>query len=172
MTLCESLIEELDLEARFTRLTLERVPMDKRSWKPHDKSMTLGWLSTFLCLMWSWGVITIEQEVFDPSARPNSGQRPSEAATTEELLKLFDQNVAAFRAALTATNDSHLMAPWKLLMGGKVLFEQPRWLVLRTYILNHAIHHRAQLGVYLRLNGIAVPAIYNDSADEKGGMFQ
>ena len=172
MTLRDALIAELDVEAPFTRRTLERVPMDKRGWKPHEKSMTLGWLSTFLCVMWSWGVVAIEQDSFDPTARADAGQRPSEAETTADLLRLFDGNIARFRRALATTNDAHLETPWSLLAGGQVVFRQPRWLVLRGFILNHAVHHRAQLGVYLRLNGIAVPAIYNDSADERGGMFQ
>jgi hypothetical protein len=175
MTLRDALLTELDLEAPFIRRTLERVPLDKRSWKPHVKSMTMGWLATFLAVMWSWGVITIEQESFDPAARAGDGpkpQRPSEPETTEALLQLFDQNVAAFRAALAGTNDQRLQGTWTLMTGGKPFFTQPRWLVLRTYILNHAVHHRAQMGVYLRLNGIDVPAIYNDSADEKGGMFR
>jgi uncharacterized damage-inducible protein DinB len=160
------------LEAPFIRRTLERVPLDKGPWKPHVKSMTMGWLATFLAVMWSWGVITIEQESFDPAARAGAGQRPPEPETTEALLQLFDKNLAAFRAALAGTNDEHLHQPWTLMPGGKPFFTQPRWLVLRTYILNHAVHHRAQMGVYLRLNGIDVPAIYNDSADEKGGMFR
>jgi uncharacterized damage-inducible protein DinB len=134
--------------------------------------MTLGWLSTFLCVMWSWGVITIEQESFDPAARQGAGQRPPAPATTGDMLQLFDDNVGSFRKALQNTNDAHLERPWKLLSNGALFFEQPRWLVLRSYILNHAVHHRAQLGVYLRLQGIAVPAIYNDSADEKGGVFR
>jgi uncharacterized damage-inducible protein DinB len=146
--------------------------MDKGDWKPHDKSMTLGWLATFLGIMWSWGVIAIEQESFDPTKREGAGQAPALAKTTAELLALFDQNVAAYRKALAASGDAQLMKSWALLFGGQVYFRQPRWLVLRTFIMNHAVHHRAQLGTYLRLNGIAVPAIYNDSADEKGGLFR
>jgi hypothetical protein len=172
MGIRDALLTELDLEAPFIRRTLERVPLDKGPWKPHVKSMTMGWLATFLAVMWSWGVITIEQESFDPAARAGAGQRPPEPETTEALLQLFDKNLAAFRAALAGTNDEHLHQPWTLMPGGKPFFTQPRWLVLRTYILNHAVHHRAQMGVYLRLNGIDVPAIYNDSADEKGGMFR
>lgn len=172
MTQRDALIAELDLESPFIRQTLERVPLDKRAWTPHEKSMTLGWLSTFLCVMWSWGVITLEQDSFDPAARAGAGQKPPEPQTTAEMLELFDRSVTAFRSALLQTTDEHLQKPWTLLSGGQTFFTQPRWLVLRTYILNHAVHHRAQLGVYLRLNGIAVPAIYNDSADEKGGMFR
>ena len=94
------------------------------------------------------------------------------ATSTRELLELFDKSTADARKAIAGASDEHLMKPWTLAMGGKEMFTQPRWLALRTYVLNHNIHHRAQLGVYLRLNGISVPAIYNDSADEKGGMFR
>jgi len=171
VTLRDAFLTELDVEAPFSRRTLERVPLDKRAWKPHDKSMPLGWLATFLCLIWGWGVITLEQDSFDPT-RAGSGQRPPEPETTATLLALFDQNVSAYRAALEKTNDDRLREPWTLLANGQPFFKQPRWIVLRTFLMNHAIHHRAQLGVYLRLNGIAVPAIYNDSADEKGGLFR
>lgn len=170
MTIRDALLTELDLESPFFRTTLQRVPMDKRDWKPHDKSMTMGWLATFLGIMWSWGVIAVEQESFDPTK--GGGPPPKVASTTDELLALFDQHMAAYRKALAATDDAHLMKSWTLRFGDKVYFKQPRWLVLRTFIMNHAVHHRAQLGVYLRLNGLAVPAIYNDSADEKGGIFQ
>ena len=171
MTLQEALLREFDLELPYTRRSLERVPMDKREWKPHDKSMTLGWLATFLAICPSWGVMTIEKDEFDPRAA-SGGQRPQVAETTGALLAMFDQQYGAFRAALAATNDAHLERTFTLKSGGEVWFAQPRWLVLREYILNHIVHHRAQLGVFLRLNGIAVPAIYNDSADEKGGVFR
>jgi hypothetical protein len=171
MTLRDTLLTELDLEVPFIREHLQRVPIDKRAWKPHDKSMTLGWLSTFMCVMWSWGETIIKLDSFDPSTIPRD-QFPKEPETTEGLLQLFDKHIAAYRAELAGTNDEHLMKPFELLMKGEELFTQPRWITLRTYIMNHAVHHRAQLGVYLRLNGVAVPAIYNDSADEKGGMFR
>ena len=168
----DALIAELDLESPFTRRTLERVPLEKRAWKPHDRSMPLGDLATFLCVMWSWGVVVVDQDSFDPSTRPQAGKRPEVPTTTEALLSLYDHNVAAFRSALERTTDSHLMLRWRLLAKGEEFFHQPRWIVLRTFILNHAVHHRAQLGVYLRLNGVAIPAIYNDSADEQGGLFR
>jgi uncharacterized damage-inducible protein DinB len=168
----DALIAELDLESPFTRRTLERVPLEKHAWKPHDRSMSLGDLATFLSVMWSWGVVVVDQDSFDPSARPDAGKRPEIPATTGALLKLFDDNVAAFRAALGRATDEHLRLNWRLLAKGEEFFNQPRWIVLRTFILNHAVHHRAQLGVYLRMNGIPVPAIYNDSADEKGGLFR
>ena len=172
MTRRDALVAELDLESPFTRRTLERVPLEKRAWKPHDRSMPLGDLATFLCVMWSWGVVVIDRDSFDPSARPDAGTRPEVPATTEALLTLYDDNVAAFRSALMRTTDDQLQLKWRLLVKGEEFFHQPRWIVLRTFILNHAVHHRGQLGVYLRLHGVAVPAIYNDSADEQGGLFR
>ena len=171
MTIRDALLREFDLELPFTRLSLARVPMDKLEWKPHEKSMTLGWLATFLAICPSWGVMTIEKEEFDPRAAAG-GQRPEIAKSTDALLALFDQHYTQFRAALAATTDDRLLGTFTLKAGGEIWFSQPRWLVIREYILNHVVHHRAQLGVFLRLNGIAVPAIYNDSADEKGGVFR
>ena len=171
MTIRDALLQEFDLELPYTRRTLERVPMDKLEWKPHEKSMTLGWLATFLALAPSWGVATIDKNEFDPRAA-SGGQAPKVATSTDALLALFDQNYGKFRTTLAATDDAHLQKDWTLRSGGDVWFTRPRWLVLREYIVNHIVHHRAQLGVYLRLQGIPVPAIYNDSADEKGGVFR
>jgi hypothetical protein len=171
MTLRDALLREFDLELPFTRRSLERVPIDKFAWKPHEKSMTLGWLATFLALAPSWGVMTIEKDELDPTAA-SGGKRPDLPSSVDALLDLFDQNYGAFRDALAATTDAHLQTKWTLKPGGQIWFREERWLVLRAYILNHIVHHRAQLGVYLRLQGIAVPAIYNDSADEKGGVFR
>jgi uncharacterized damage-inducible protein DinB len=169
MTLSDALLQEFDLERTFTRRALERVPVEEFAWKPHDKSMTLGWLATFLALVPTWGVMTIEQEQFDPAAA--GGQRPALPESRAELLALFDANYGKFRDSLAATNDDHLMRDWTLLNKGSVWFTRPRWLVLREFILNHIVHHRGQLTVYLRLQNVPVPAIYNDSADEKGGVF-
>jgi hypothetical protein len=171
MTLRDALVKEFDIELPFTRRSLERVPIDKFGWKPHDKSMTLGWLATFIALCPSWGVMAIEKDEFDPAAA-SGGKRPDLAASIDQLLGMFDQNYGKLRAALASTSDAHLETSWTLKSNGAVWFTQPRWLVLREFIINHIVHHRAQLGVYLRLNGIAVPAIYNDSADEKGGVFR
>ncbi|HYN09872.1 MAG TPA: DinB family protein [Vicinamibacterales bacterium] len=170
MNLREALLQEFDLELPFTRRSLERVPIEKFDWKPHDKSMTLGWLATFIAISPTWGVFTLEQDVFDVKAG-SSGQRPSLPKTQAELLQLFDQNYGKLRTVLAAASDASLEQPWSLKSGDEVWFTQPRWLALREFILNHIIHHRAQLGVYLRLLDISVPAIYNDSADEKGGVF-
>lgn len=167
----EALVIEFDLELPVTRRSLERVPVDRFDWKPHEKSMTLGWLATFLALVPSWGVITLERDEFDTRAA-SGGQRPALPASSQQLLASFDENYGKLRAALAATTDDRLLELWTLRAGAEVWFTQPRWLALREYILNHIVHHRAQLGVYLRMLGMSVPAIYNDSADEKGGIFR
>src|SRR6185503_6781939 len=136
MTIREALIQEFDLELPYTRRSLERVPTDKFDWKPHEKSMTLGWLATFLALVPTWGVMAIEKDEFDPTAS-SGGQRPSLSTSADQLLAMFDQNYGKLRTALAAATDAHLQTTWTLKPGGTVWFTQPRWLVLREYILNH-----------------------------------
>ena len=171
MTLSELLRPELDLEAAYTRKHLERVPMDNLDFTPHEKSMPLGWLATFIAVLPTYGTFALTTDLFDVA--PNGVPIPQQPVVTShrELLDMFDKNVADVRAALGSGSDEYLRQPWSLLAAGNAVFTQPRYLVYRTFFLNHLVHHRAQLGVYLRLNGIAVPAVYNDSADEQGGMF-
>ena len=118
----------------------------------------------------TWCVDTMDQDVYDVSSMGKGG-KPTLPKTTAELLATFDGIVAKSRAAIAKASDEHLMTSWTLKAGDHEIFSQPRWLALRTYVFNHAVHHRGQLTVYLRLLGVPVPAIYNDSADEKGGMF-
>ena|SRR5689334_14829494 len=172
MRFLDAVMTELDIEMRFTRKHLERVPMEKLDFKPHEKSMTLGWLATFMAILPSWGTLTLTTDSFDvmpPGAPP---PKQEVARTRAALLGLFDKNVADLRAALGKTRDEQLTKPWTLLAAGKPFFSEPRYLVFRTYFFNHMIHHRAQLGVFLRLTGQNVPAVYNDSADESGGIFK
>lgn len=171
MKLAEALLTEFELEVPYLRQCLERVPAEKFDWKPHDKSMPLGWLATFSAVLWSWGSDALEKDEFDFAALPPEARTRKPAASSAELLALFDQNVAATRAALAKTTEERLLSKWTLRAGERVIFSEPRWQVLRHYVFNHAVHHRGQLTVYLRLLGIAVPAIYNDSADEHGGLF-
>jgi uncharacterized damage-inducible protein DinB len=155
----------------YVRGHLERVPDSKDDWKPAEKSMTLGWLATFLAILPTWGTDVLGKEFFDVKPPKGQSAMPKLPESNAERLAMFDKNVAAGRAALANIDEARLEEPWTLKAAGETLWSQPRWLVLRTFFLNHAVHHRAQLGVYLRLLGIAVPAVYNDSADEKGGMF-
>jgi hypothetical protein len=171
MTLADLLLTELDLEAAYTRKHLERVPMNNLEFKPHEKSMPLGHLVTFLAVLPTWGTFALTSDSFDVA--PNGVPVPQQPAVTSqrELLEMFDKNLADVRAALASASDEFLQQPWSLLAAGNPVFTQPRYLVYRTFFLNHMVHHRAQLGVLLRLNDVAVPAVYNDTADEQGGMF-
>jgi len=168
MSLSQSLLPEFDQEMANTRKTLERVPDEKFSWKPHDKSGSMGWLAGHLANIPGWAVETIKKDSFDMSPGGKPFQPPPVPKSRKELLELFDKNVAAARAALAGASDADLGKPWSFLNNGTVLFSMPRIACLRTWVMNHNVHHRAQLGVYLRLNNIAVPAIYGPSADEAG----
>jgi uncharacterized damage-inducible protein DinB len=168
MALNEALLPEFDMEMANTRKTLERVPTEKFSWKPHDKSGTMGWLANHLADVPEWASYTINQDSLDMA--PNGVQiaPPPAPKTTKELLDKCDKNGAAARQALTKTSDAHLHKTWSLLNNGETIIAMPRIACLRTWVMNHGIHHRAQLGVYLRLNNIPVPATYGPSADETG----
>jgi uncharacterized damage-inducible protein DinB len=165
MALSQALLPEFDHEMANTRKSLDRVPDDKFGWKPHDKSPTLGWLASHLANIPHWAGVAIDQESFDMAPGGTSLKTPS-ASSRKEVLETFDQNVAAARQAIAGANDADLMKPWSLLRAGQTVMTLPRIAVLRGFVLNHSIHHRAQLGVYLRLNNIPVPAIYGPSADE------
>ena len=168
MNLQTSLLQEFDAEMANTRKTLERVP-EKFDWAPHPKSMSLGRLAQHLAEIPDWAEKSIQTDELDMSPSGAPPTRPEAPKSRQEILDAFEKNLKAARAALSATNEDHLMKPWSLKMGGKTLMTMPRAAVLRNFVLNHNVHHRAQLGVYLRLNDVAVPAIYGPSADE-GGM--
>lgn len=166
MTLSETMLPEFDQEMANTRKTLERVPDDKFAWKPHDKSFSLGGLATHVANLPSWTSNTFDKDELDiapPGAPPF---RLEEAKSTADLLAAFDKNVAAGRAAMTGADDARWLGPWSLLHSGNKLMTMPRTAVMRSFVMNHMIHHRAQLGVYLRLLDVPVPSIYGPSADE------
>jgi uncharacterized damage-inducible protein DinB len=169
MGLSESLLPEFDQEMANTRKTLERVPEDKLGWKPHEKSMTMGGLATHLSNIPIWAAHAINEDSLDIAPPGEPPYHIQEVASRQEALDAFDQNVAAAREALAGASDEHLLNPWTLLSGGNTIFALPRIAVLRSFVMNHNVHHRAQLGVYLRLNDVPVPSIYGPSADE-GGM--
>ncbi|MEP6570376.1 MAG: DinB family protein [Acidobacteriota bacterium] len=166
MAISESLLPEFDNEMANTRKTLERVPDGKSDWKPHEKSMALGGLATHLSNIPTWVGYTIGQDSLDlmPGGTPLP---PTEMAKSNaELVATFDANVAKARAAIAGASDAELFKPWSLLTNGNTIMTLPKVAVLRSFVMNHLIHHRAQLGVYLRLNDIPVPSIYGPSADE------
>ena len=167
MKLTDYLLEELDREAPLTRRALEAVPEGKYEWKPHEKSMSFGYLSALVAMMPSWLTMMIEKDEFDVAPPPGTkSQFSRELRTNAELLKTLDDGIAGARKALQATTDDHLMKTWHLKAGGSVVAEAPRYVMLQDSI-NHLAHHRGQLTVYLRLNGARVPAIYGPSADDK-----
>jgi uncharacterized damage-inducible protein DinB len=165
VTISQLLISEFDHEVAGTHKTLERSPEGKFDFKPHEKSPTLGWVASHIANMTQWGSKICTTDSFD-LASPDNQKRPPEATTAQQLVETFDKNAAAFRAALEQTTDEQMMQPWTLRMGDKVIFTMPRVAVLRGMVFNHLIHHRAQLAVYLRMNGVPVPALYGPSADE------
>jgi uncharacterized damage-inducible protein DinB len=168
MSISSALLPEFDQEMANTRKTLERIPDDKFGWKPHPKSFAMGPLATHTAELVGWTVDPIQKDELDiapPGAPP---YKTVEAASRQELLDRFDKQVTAARAAIAGASDEHLMKPWTLLQGGQPIFTMPRAALLRSFVMNHVIHHRAQLGVYLRLNDIPVPAIYGPTADEQG----
>jgi len=170
MPIRDVFLPEFDFEMANTRKTLERFPEDKAAWKPHDKSMTMGRLAGHLAELPSWMTMTLQSESVDIAPTSGPPFQPKVATTRADLLAFFDKNIGDARAALAATTDEQMMANWSLKAGGKTLMTMPRMAALRTFVLSHSIHHRAQLGVYLRLNDIPVPSLYGPSADE-GGMM-
>jgi uncharacterized damage-inducible protein DinB len=154
---------DLENELRMTRAVLERVPDDKLDWKPHDKSFSLGALALHIARLPTWITRTLESDHFDLS----SVSRQAPAASKQEIMDAFDETVAAVRAAAGATSDAALLETWELRMGDKVMMSLPRTAIIRTMGLSHLIHHRGQLGVYLRLLDVPLPALYGPSADER-----
>ena len=165
MTLTHLFLAELDREALRTRRALERVPLDRDDWKPHPKSMPLGRLAGLVASMPSWVPLILEQEELDLTPPPGQGQY--QQPSTAELVETLDKHVIKAQKSLSKTDDEFLMTTnWRLRAGGKVVMDAPRHVVLRD-TFNHLAHHRGQLTVYLRLNDLAVPAIYGPSADDQ-----
>ena len=166
MSISEALLPEFDQEMANTRRTLERIPEDKFDFKPHEKSMPLGDLAVHLATMPGWTVEAINRDSLDIAPADGPAYEQPKANSRGEIIEMFDKGVAAARAAIEGASDEELVKPWTLLSGGKEILTMPKIGVIRGFVMNHSIHHRAQLGVYLRLNDIPVPAIYGPSADE------
>ena len=163
MSIAQSLLPEFDYEMVNTRKTLERVPDDKLEYKPDPKSMPLGRLAGHIAEMVNWGSVTLQTE----SLNLDGGDyKPFSPTSRQQLLAEFDKNVAAARTELAKATDPQMMQNWSLIFGGKPVLNMPRAGVIRSMVINHIIHHRAQLTVYYRMNGVPVPALYGPSADE------
>ncbi len=162
MPIADALLPEFDHEMNVTRKLLERVPEDRFDWKPHQKSMSLGQLAQHVATIPRWGDVTLSRTEFDLGSQP----APAAMTSRAELLEAFDQHVGNARAALSGKGDGELTAAWTLKRNGSTLFSMPRTSVWRMFVMSHIIHHRAQLGVYLRMHDVPLPSIYGPSADE------
>lgn len=163
MAINDGLISELQEEAATTRKVLERIPAETFDWKPHEKSMSMRQLAAHVADMFGWYTPTLERDELDFAG----GYEEPKPASGAELIALFDKNVAAATESLRKTEPEVLMKDWTLRNGEEIYFTMPKIGVIRSYVMNHIVHHRGQLSVYLRLNDIPVPALYGPSADEK-----
>ena len=167
MTIGQSLLPELDHEMGGTRRVLERVTDSILDWKAHEKSNSVGWVASHLADIPSWADICINRDSFDVAP---PGQPPYQTvvlSSVDEILGQFDKNVAFARDVIEAAADEDFFKPWSLLEAGQIQLTMPRIAVVRSFLLNHNIHHRAHLCVYLRLHDIPVPGLYGPSADER-----
>jgi uncharacterized damage-inducible protein DinB len=165
MPLIDALLPEFDREMGLTRRVLDRVPDAQFAWRPHPTSVTVGRLAEHLAELPQWALMTMTQSSIDMATpRPADYQPP---ANRVAVLTMMDTNVALARAALAGKTDGEFAAPWKLLAGGKEVFTMPKAAVMRNFVLNHMVHHRGQMTVYLRMLGVPIPSIYGPSGDEK-----
>jgi uncharacterized damage-inducible protein DinB len=166
MTYAEMLLPEFDQEMASTRKLLERLPDDKFDWQPHAKSHTIGWNANHVADIVNWFVPTLTKPSLDVAPVGGPPYEFPKLKSRKEILELFDRNVAAARRAISQIKDEEMSAPWTLSQAGKPFFTMPRSAVVRSFILNHLIHHRAHLCAYLRLNDVPIPGMYGPSGDE------
>ncbi len=165
MAFNDFLLPEFDHEMGTTRRLLERVPDAALGWKPHAKSMSMGEISDHLSKLAGWATVILTSTGYDMAAiDPKFKLTTPESAAA--VLATFDSTVAAARAELASKTDPEYLVPWTLKSGSHQIFTLPRFSAMRSFVLNHTIHHRGQLSVYLRLNDVAVPSIYGPTADE------
>jgi uncharacterized damage-inducible protein DinB len=158
----DAILKEMSQEAATTRRLLERVPAQHLTWKPHEKSMTMGRLATHIAEIPGWVSTILDTDGFDVGS---SNYTPQTAGSVAELLSMFDKNVPLAEAAIRRQTLDRLSTMWRITKQGQVLLEMPRMGVIRTLLLNHLIHHRGQLSVYLRLKDVPLPSIYGPTAD-------
>jgi uncharacterized damage-inducible protein DinB len=163
MNLIDPVLSELSHEAATTRRLLDRVPQPHLAWKPHEKSMTLGRLATHIAEIPGWVSGIVDKDELDIGA---SGYTPPKIESVAEVLATFDRNIAAATDTLKRQSNDRLLANWRFKKNGQLMLEMPRLGMIRSFLMNHLIHHRGQLSVYLRLQNVPVPSIYGPTADE------
>jgi uncharacterized damage-inducible protein DinB len=166
MSIGQSLVGEFEHEAATTRKCLEHIPQDKFGWKPHEKSMTVGELGGHIADMTGWATVTMTMDVFDMHPKDGPAWESPKPQTVAALLNYYDKGVAEAKKQILAADDAKYMANWSLANGGNILMTMPRAAVMRSFVMNHIVHHRGQLSVYLRQLDVKVPSIYGPSADE------
>jgi len=165
MAIKDAILPEFDHEMGTTRRLLERVPEADLAWRPHEKSFPLGHLATHIANIPHWVEVTFDETMFDVGTAGESA-RPKPAPSVAELLSRFDANVKKARAKIVEQTDPAFFATWTLKNNGQEIFTMPKVAVLRSFVMNHLIHHRGQLSVYLRLRNVPLPSIYGPTADE------
>jgi len=161
------LLARLESEAALTRKAVGRVPEGRNDFKPHEKSMPLGYLASLVASMAGWVSLMIERDELNLDDQASQGFRPKVAASSAELMAGLEDAVAGARRSLEATTNEHLLTPWAFKMGGHAVSQEPRHIMIANAVFSHLAHHRGQLTVYLRLCDAAVPALYGPSADER-----
>jgi len=167
MSMSDLLLPEFDEEMAATRRMLERVPDGHAAWQPHPKSMTLGRLATHIAEIPSWTVRALTKDEHDFAPPGGPPYQPRTLDSTAETTQLFDKNVAEARRALASVPDAEFSKPWSFKRTGQTIWTRPKHEVFRRMMMSHLVHHRAQLGVYLRLQEVAIPGMYGPSADEQ-----
>ncbi|MEJ7611825.1 MAG: DinB family protein [Ferruginibacter sp.] len=164
MTIAQQMLAELQQEAIATRKILSLVPVDRSDWKPHDKSMSLLNLARHTAEIYGWPKETVEMDELDFSKMDYT---PKEIKSTDDLLAMFEKGLAKAKEILEQASDEDMAKPWTMRNGEIIYFTMPKAQVMRTWVLNHSVHHRAQLGVYLRMLDIPLPGTYGPTADEQ-----
>jgi uncharacterized damage-inducible protein DinB len=167
MSISDLLLPEFDAEMVTTRRVLERVPDERIEWKPHEKSFPMGHLAQLVAMIPGWTTFVIREHSFDIAPKEKPATAGYRFQPVSDLLALFDKSVAEARPLIAATSDASFAEPWTLMAAGQAVTTMSRYLTLRSFMLNHLVHHRAQLGVYLRLVDVPVPQMYGPTADEK-----
>ena len=166
MTIAREFLIEFDEEMKMTRRMLERVPDAVLDYKPHPKSMSMRELASHIADMPGWGAVTVESDELDLQPPEGPAYEVYLGESRDGILGAFDRNVVKAKAAISPVSNEEMLTDWTLLMHARPIFTMPRISVLKSMTLNHIIHHRAQLGVYLRLNDVPIPGMYGPSADD------
>jgi uncharacterized damage-inducible protein DinB len=164
MAIAQALLSEFDHEMATTRKMLERFPEDKVEWRPHETCMTLGRLAGHVAELAAWTAVTINQDKLEMDP---SNYKPNIVTSRATALKQFDETVSSARAAIAGASDETLMKPWTFIAAGKTVFTMPKIAVMRSFVMNHMIHHRGQLAAFYRIAGVPVPSLYGPSKDEQ-----